>query len=67
MVETMNGFLIIAVLRNGFTLLAIPSSVQNVVLGLVIILAVLMDVIRARMEVKKRMQDAAKAVGMSAK
>ena len=67
MVGTMLGCLIIAVLRNGFTLLAIPSSVQNVVLGLVIILAVLMDVIRARMEVKKRMQDAAKAVGMSAK
>lgn len=65
MIGTMLGCLIIAVLRNGFTLLAIPSSVQNVVLGLVIILAVLMDVIRARMEVKKRMQDAAKAAGVS--
>lgn len=61
MAGTMLGCLIIAVLRNGFTLLAIPSSVQNVVLGLVIILAVLMDVIRAEMEKKARMQAAAKA------
>lgn len=61
MAGTMLGCLIIAVLRNGFTLLSIPSSVQNVVLGLVIILAVLMDVIRASMEKKARMQAAAKA------
>ena len=54
MFGTMLGCLIIAVLRNGFTLLAIDSSVQNIVLGLVIILAVLMDVIRAQMEAKRR-------------
>lgn len=60
MVGTMIGALIIAVLRNGFTLLSIDSSVQNIVLGLVIILAVLMDVIRASMEAKRRRLAAAK-------
>lgn len=60
MVGTMIGALIIAVLRNGFTLLSIDSSVQNIVLGLVIILAVLMDVVRASMEAKRRRLAAAK-------
>ena len=54
MIGTMIGALIIAVLRNGFTLLSIDSSVQNIVLGLVIILAVFMDVVRAGMEAKRR-------------
>ena len=54
MIGTMIGALIIATLRNGFTLLSIDSAVQNIVLGLVIILAVLMDVIRAQMEAKRR-------------
>lgn len=50
----MLGALIIAVLRNGFTLLSVPSSVQNIVLGLVIIVAVFIDVTRERMEAKAR-------------
>jgi ribose transport system permease protein len=54
MAGTMVGCLIIAVLRNGFTLLSIDSAVQNIVLGLVIILAVLMDVVREEMEAKRR-------------
>ncbi len=54
MFGTMLGCLIIAVLRNGFAMLSIDSSVQNIVLGLVIILAVLMDVIRAQMDAKRR-------------
>ena len=54
MFGTMLGCLIISVLRNGFTMLSIESAVQNIVLGLVIILAVLMDVIRASMEAKRR-------------
>ena len=54
MVGTMIGCLIISVLRNGFALLSINSAVQNVVLGLVIILAVFMDVVRAGMEAKRR-------------
>ena len=54
MAGTMVGVLIIGVLRNGFTLLAFDSALQNLVLGLVIILAVLMDVTRERMEAKAR-------------
>lgn len=60
MVGTMIGCLIISVLRNGFTLLSIDSAVQNVVLGLVIILAVYMDVVRGEMEAKRRRLAAAK-------
>ena len=59
MAGTMVGCLIIAVLRNGFTLLSIDSSVQNIVLGLVIILAVFMDVVRAGLEAKNRRMAAA--------
>ena len=61
MAGTMVGALIIGVLRNGFTLLAIDSALQNVVLGLVIILAVFMDVTRERMEAKARRLAAANA------
>lgn len=51
---TMVGALIISVLRNGFTLLSAPSSIQNIVLGLVIIVAVFINVTRERMEAKAR-------------
>ena len=54
MVGTMLGALIIAVLRNGFSLLSVSSAVQNLVLGLVIIGAVLLDVTRERMAAKAR-------------
>ena len=54
MLGTMVGALIIAVLRNGFTLLSAPSSIQNIVLGLVIIIAVFIDVTRERMEARAR-------------
>ena len=54
MVGTMLGALIIAVLRNGFSLLSVSSAVQNLVLGRVIIGAVLLDVTRERMEAKAR-------------
>ena len=54
MIGTMLGALIIAVLRNGFSLLSISSAVQNLTLGLVIIGAVLLDVTRERMEAKAR-------------
>ena len=62
MAGTMVGALIIGVLRNGFTLLAFDSALQNLVLGLVIILAVLMDVTRERMEAKARRLAAANTV-----
>ena len=59
MIGTMIGALIIATLRNGFTLLSIDSAVQNMVLGLVIIGAVLLDVTRESMAVKARRKEAA--------
>ena len=59
MIGTMIGALIIATLRNGFTLLSIDSAVQNMVLGLVIIGAVLLDVTRESMAVKARRTEAA--------
>ena len=54
MVGAMLGALIIAVLRNGFALLSISSAIQNMVLGLVIIGAVLLDVTRQKMDAKAR-------------
>ena len=54
MLGTMLGALIITTLRNGFTLLSVSSAVQNMVLGLVIICAVLLDVTRERMASKSR-------------
>lgn len=62
MAGTMVGALIIGVLRNGFSLLSFSSALQNVVLGLVIILAVFMDVTRERMEAKARRMAAASSV-----
>ena len=59
MIGTMIGALIIATLRNGFPLLSIDSAVQNMVLGLVIIGAVLLDVTRESMAVKARRKEAA--------
>ena len=59
MLGTMIGALVIATLRNGFTLLAIDSAVQNMVLGLVIIGAVLLDVTRESIAAKQRRKEAA--------
>ena len=59
MAGTLIGALVIATLRNGFTLLAIDSSIQNMVLGLVIIGAVLLDVTRESMAAKARRKEAA--------
>ena len=59
MIGTMIGALIIATLRNGLALLSIDSAVQNMVLGLVIIGAVLLDVTRESMAVKARRKEAA--------
>lgn len=62
MAGTMLGALVIAVLRNGFTLLSISSAVQNMVLGLVIIAAVLLDITRESMAAKARRKEAAAKV-----
>ena len=51
---TLVGALIITVIRNGLQLLSVSTAVQNIVIGLVIILAVLLDVTRERMEAKAR-------------
>ncbi len=51
---TMIGALIISVIRNGLTLLSASSAIQFVVLGLVIILAVLIDITRQQFAVKAR-------------
>lgn len=62
MLGTLLGALIIAVLRNGFSLLSVESSVQNMVLGAVIIGAVLLDVVRDQQSQKQRRLAAAAAV-----
>lgn len=62
MAGTLIGALVIATLRNGFTLLSISSAVQNMVLGLVIIGAVLLDVTREAMAAKARRREAAAKV-----
>lgn len=54
MVGTMIGALIIAIIRNGLTLLGAQSDAQFIVIGLVIIIAVLIDVIRGSMEARAR-------------
>lgn len=50
---TLIGALIITVIRNGLQLLSVSTAVQNIVIGLVIILAVLLDVTRERIEARK--------------
>jgi len=47
-VGTFLGAMLIGVLRNGLNLLNVGSYVQMVVLGVVILLAVLLDQIRGR-------------------
>lgn len=51
---TLIGALIISIIRNGLTLLNAASDVQYMVIGLVIIIAVFIDVSRTRMEAKSR-------------
>jgi len=43
---TLIGALIIAVLRNGLNLLGVSSYIQQIVIGAVIILAVMLDTVR---------------------
>lgn len=48
------GALLIAVLNNGLNLLGAQSDIQKMILGLVVILAVLLDVVRGKQEEKSR-------------
>jgi ribose transport system permease protein len=58
---TLVGALIIAIVNNGLNLLGATADVQKVVLGIVIILAVLVDVTRTKhSETRRRL---AQAVG----
>ncbi len=58
---TLIGALLIAVIRNGLTLLEISSDIQYIVIGLVIIAAVCIDVYRGMAETKARKKAAAQA------
>ncbi|HYE81624.1 MAG TPA: ABC transporter permease [Clostridia bacterium] len=51
---TMIGVLLISVIRNGLNLLSASSDLQFVVMGIVIIVAVFIDVIRTKIEEKAR-------------
>lgn len=51
----MIGVLIMAVLRNGLNLLGVSPDVQNVAVGSVIIIAVYVDVLRARASKKAKL------------
>ena len=53
-VGTMIGALIISVLNNGLTLLNINSYIQQIVIGVVIILAVLMDIMQQANKTSKQ-------------
>ena len=46
--ETAIGVILIAVLRNGLVLLKVPVEWQTVAIGVVIVVAVYVDVIRLR-------------------
>jgi len=48
------GALLIAVIRNGLNLLGAESDIQYIVIGIVIILAVLIDVVRNNASLKSR-------------
>jgi ribose transport system permease protein len=47
MIATLIGALTVAVVQNGLNLLAVPSSWQEITLGIVIVLAVGLDMWRS--------------------
>lgn len=55
---TLIGAMIMAVLRNGLNLLGVSADMQTVVIGVVIIGAVYIDVLRLKAEKKARLQTA---------
>jgi len=56
---TLMGVLTIGVLRNGLNLIGTSPFVQQIVIGVVIVLAVESDVLRARLEERFRVIQAA--------
>jgi ribose transport system permease protein len=55
------GALMIGVIRNGMNLLNVDAFVQPIVIGVVIVLAVELDVLRGRLEQRLRVVQAARA------
>jgi ribose transport system permease protein len=55
------GALMIGVIRNGMNLLNVDAFLQPIVIGVVIVLAVELDVIRGRLEERLRVMQAARA------
>jgi ribose transport system permease protein len=55
------GALMIGVIRNGMNLLNVDAFLQPIVIGLVILLAVELDVVRGRFEQRLRVLQAARA------
>jgi ribose transport system permease protein len=55
------GALMIGVIRNGMNLLNVDSFFQPIVIGVVIVLAVELDVIRGHVESRFRVMQAARA------
>lgn len=60
---TIIGALLISIIRNGLNLLGAQTDVQYIVIGMVIIVAVFIDVIRANQDAKSRLKAVAKAQG----
>jgi ribose transport system permease protein len=59
--NAITGALIIAVMRNGFNLLGIDPNWQHIATGVVIVVAVELDVVRGRLESRFRSLQAAVA------
>jgi ribose transport system permease protein len=55
------GALMIGVIRNGMNLLNVDAFLQPIVIGVVIVLAVELDVVRGRLEQRLRVMQAARA------
>jgi len=53
---TLIGVMVISVLRNGLVLMNATSDVQYIVIGFVIILSVLIDVVRTRLEERAKIR-----------
>ncbi|MEL7657453.1 MAG: ABC transporter permease, partial [Bacillota bacterium] len=57
---TLVGAFMITVIRNGCNLLGVSSDLQQIVIGAVIVVAVFIDVVRGRLEIRSKRLAAAK-------
>ena len=58
---TLVGAFMIQVIRNGCTLLKLSTDLQQIVIGIIIIVAVYIDVLRNEMDNKRKLLAVAKA------